>query len=502
MEPSPPLPVYAETYGHDAPGMQPKRPLQLLPQPGAAQPTSVLSFYQSQVGAGSEPAQHKQTANDNEVPQPTEGGRRYVRIGPRGRHILFAEAADAGADVVQQLQVHHAVEQQRQGGVPMTPATNSAPLEAKAHGTVEKRGELDKARTELLFQELRKHRRHLAKQRKCAPFVIARDTLLHAISRKCPRSHAEMLRVHGIGEKKLADFGPAWLAIVKGFVEKAAVDDAVRADEDGQQPSSAIRTTLLPGLSASQAQHDQPISSIPTLHTGISFSMQNAGLDCKEDNEDVSDSSSAFGTPPKRASPSILKRKREGVESPQKPGQGLGGQPRRKYHAGRGRRPVTSEAPRSSHDLAATINSHESDKRNTNVGPVMMQTLDDGLAPRESSRITRTAASRISSAAPSKAVATQRPSVESEVKLAPAAGLLNDREVQAKILRNKIAAFNKLVTASVQLPSDTVELLVDKLPTTMGELLQVPGILPFANACSRANRDLLGFLAKCAPATG
>jgi precorrin-2 methylase len=98
--------------------------------------------------------------------------------------------------------------------------------------------------------------------------------------------------------------------------------------------------------------------------------------------------------------------------------------------------------------------------------------------------------------------APQHPAAEVEVRLQPAARQLNANEVQAKILRNKIVAFNKLVTTSVQLPSNTTEHLVNKLPKTMQELLQVPGIMPFANACSRANRDLLGFLARSAPAKG
>ncbi|KAG8161942.1 hypothetical protein KVR01_007707 [Diaporthe batatas] len=96
MDPSPPPPVYAETYGRAAPGRWPKRLLQLLPQPGAVQPTSVLHFYQPPVCAESEPAQHNQAAHDKETSPSTGGGRRrYVRVAATRRRFAGWHIDDA-----------------------------------------------------------------------------------------------------------------------------------------------------------------------------------------------------------------------------------------------------------------------------------------------------------------------------------------------------------------------------------------------------------------------
>jgi ribonuclease D len=514
MDPVPPLPVYAETYGDAVRRMPPKTLLQLLPVPGSVQPTSVLDFYRQSGEVAAEPDQHSQAADDKKASLSAEGAHGYVRIGRRGKHILSAEAADVGTDVLRQMRGQYATEQQQQrenapgGTTPhMMAATKSSSLKAKTAGTVVEPGVLDEARTGLLFQELRKHRRDLAEQRKCAPFMIARDTHLHAISRKCPRSHAQILHIHGIGLTKLAECGAAWLAIVKDFVEKSATDDAARAEEDGEQPSSAIIPPLQPELPALHAQLDQPIRSTPVLHTGISFSMQDASLDRKAHDEGSSDNSSAFASPRREQSPSVLKRKREEMETGQTPDPGRGRQLQRKYQAAGEDAELQPQTPPGAVTILGTPQILSGpDGRDTNAAPVLKQTPhinhEGALARHEGTRTTIASVSPLPSAAPSKMDAPQHPAAEVEVRLQPAARQLNANEVQAKILRNKIVAFNKLVTTSVQLPSNTTEHLANKLPKTMQELLQVPGIMPFANACSRANRDLLGFLARSAPAKG
>ena len=293
MNPTPPLPVYAETYD-DA--VQPKLPrrrrgmlLQLVPVHGDVEPTNVLHFYkapgeavedQSDVPSaegGTEPVQHNQAAEDEQTSLPADDTCGYVRIGRRGKHTLLTKAADFGAHVLQKLRDQHAAEQQRQevpGGISPPRPTKSTSSKAKTAGSTVEPRFLEETRTDLLFRELSKHRMGLARERKCAPFVVAHNTHLRAISRRCPRSEIELLRIHGIGKKKLADFGPAWLAIVKDFIETSGIDDATHAKEDSQQLPSALPTAS----QATPAQHvqlDQPILFTPALHmhTGISFSM-------------------------------------------------------------------------------------------------------------------------------------------------------------------------------------------------------------------------------------
>jgi ATP-dependent DNA helicase RecQ len=67
-----------------------------------------------------------------------------------------------------------------------------------------------------LFERLRKWRRRVADGRGKPAWTIFDDKSLRAIAREKPSSPAALLRVKGIGEKRLADFGAAILDLVAG----------------------------------------------------------------------------------------------------------------------------------------------------------------------------------------------------------------------------------------------------------------------------------------------
>ena len=67
-----------------------------------------------------------------------------------------------------------------------------------------------------LFEILRKWRRRVAEARGKPAWTIFDDKSLRGIAREKPRSPAALLRVKGIGEKRLADFGTAILDLVAG----------------------------------------------------------------------------------------------------------------------------------------------------------------------------------------------------------------------------------------------------------------------------------------------
>ena len=67
-----------------------------------------------------------------------------------------------------------------------------------------------------LFERLRKWRRRVAEGRGKPAWTILDDKSLRAIAREKPTSPAALLRVKGIGEKRLADFGAALLDLVAG----------------------------------------------------------------------------------------------------------------------------------------------------------------------------------------------------------------------------------------------------------------------------------------------
>jgi ATP-dependent DNA helicase RecQ len=67
-----------------------------------------------------------------------------------------------------------------------------------------------------LFERLRRWRRRVAESRGKPAWTILDDKALRAIAREKPASPAALLRCKGIGEKRLADFGPALLDLVSG----------------------------------------------------------------------------------------------------------------------------------------------------------------------------------------------------------------------------------------------------------------------------------------------
>jgi len=65
---------------------------------------------------------------------------------------------------------------------------------------------------EALFDELRALRKRIADKRDVPAYVIFPDTTLRAMAREVPATLAELRRIPGVGDKKLADFGDAFLA--------------------------------------------------------------------------------------------------------------------------------------------------------------------------------------------------------------------------------------------------------------------------------------------------
>jgi len=65
-----------------------------------------------------------------------------------------------------------------------------------------------------LFQALRAERTRIAEERRVAAYMVLHDSTLSEIADRCPRDLAELARIPGIGERKLADIGDRILAVV------------------------------------------------------------------------------------------------------------------------------------------------------------------------------------------------------------------------------------------------------------------------------------------------
>jgi ATP-dependent DNA helicase RecQ len=69
---------------------------------------------------------------------------------------------------------------------------------------------------EPLFERLRALRRRIARERGLPPYVIFNDRTLEQMAARKPRTPAEFRAIKGVGDKKAADLGPAFLECIAG----------------------------------------------------------------------------------------------------------------------------------------------------------------------------------------------------------------------------------------------------------------------------------------------
>ena len=69
-----------------------------------------------------------------------------------------------------------------------------------------------------LFQLLRAERRRLAEAAQVPPYVVFHDRALRERAAGKPDSREAMLGIAGVGERKLAQYGDAFLAVIARYV--------------------------------------------------------------------------------------------------------------------------------------------------------------------------------------------------------------------------------------------------------------------------------------------
>jgi ATP-dependent DNA helicase RecQ len=68
-----------------------------------------------------------------------------------------------------------------------------------------------------LFDRLREWRRDVALNRGVPPFLVLSDSVLHELSAVRPTRQETLVQVHGIGEKRLVDFGTELIALIADY---------------------------------------------------------------------------------------------------------------------------------------------------------------------------------------------------------------------------------------------------------------------------------------------
>ncbi len=70
-----------------------------------------------------------------------------------------------------------------------------------------------------LFEALRAHRKQVADAAGVPPYVVFSDVALRHMARAYPTDDASFLRIPGVGERKLADYGPGFLREISAWLE-------------------------------------------------------------------------------------------------------------------------------------------------------------------------------------------------------------------------------------------------------------------------------------------
>jgi ATP-dependent DNA helicase RecQ len=70
-----------------------------------------------------------------------------------------------------------------------------------------------------LFEQLRAHRKQVADAASVPPYVVFSDVALRHMARAYPTDDTAFLAIPGVGQRKLADYGPGFIGLIAGWLE-------------------------------------------------------------------------------------------------------------------------------------------------------------------------------------------------------------------------------------------------------------------------------------------
>ena len=95
---------------------------------------------------------------------------------------------------------------------------------------------------EALFEKLRVLRKRLADERGVPPYIVFSDVALRQMARIYPVSEGEFVRISGVGERKLAEFGQTFMGEVARYLE--TYPRQIFAEESFTAPTPASKPRL------------------------------------------------------------------------------------------------------------------------------------------------------------------------------------------------------------------------------------------------------------------
>ena len=257
MDPTPPLPLLADKYPVSGSKF---KPLQLHPLEEGGPTTTVASFF--------EPKEDATNAQDSQMDTET---------------VVANPNPDMKAEV--EAETEEKAKGKRKG-------KQSQP---KQEPTI-----LD-GDSQALYNGLSARRKVLATSEGVPAFCIASNAVLESLAQQRPLDNDAVLKIKGIGKRKLEKYGAEWLQVIAQFTASKDMEDPEPVQEtlsaapapvvDAQAPvpqSTPTRATKrrrvstfggIEDLGSSSPAFDTPPPRAPILHTGLSFTMAEAQLD-------------------------------------------------------------------------------------------------------------------------------------------------------------------------------------------------------------------------------
>ncbi|WP_447970471.1 DNA helicase RecQ [Nitrospira sp. M1] len=102
----------------------------------------------------------------------------------------------------------------------------------------------DVAHDELLFNRLRQLRKNVADGRDVPAYVVFSDVALRQMAREYPMNEREFLRISGVGNRKVQEFGGVFLAAIAEYLETHPRQDFSNESSDDPSPIVARKMQL------------------------------------------------------------------------------------------------------------------------------------------------------------------------------------------------------------------------------------------------------------------
>jgi len=143
--------------------------------------------------------------------------------------------------------------------------------EAKVSQKLTPRPAREKAEEISLFDRLRALRRELALRENLPPYMIFADSTLREMAQLCPLDHRSMIRISGVGERKLEKYGSMFLEEIRSFCEECK--KGISANQSRSEKFVKAPTPMQSNVPAA-SRHSQQIRSSAKASGGKVLSHQ------------------------------------------------------------------------------------------------------------------------------------------------------------------------------------------------------------------------------------